>query len=402
MITVPGVTTERLYCSDSYLREFTATAVDRQDGGRRLYLDRTAFYPTSGGQPHDTGSINGVPLLDVVDEEDRIAHLLAEPVGLAAVECRIDWARRHDLMQQHTGQHLLSAVLADRLGHQTVSVHFGTQLSTIDLDTGAVDAPRLREAEAAANAVVTADRPVNIGFEDAATAGGLRRPTDRSGPIRVVTIEGVDRSACGGTHVRRTGEIGPILIRGVERVKRQVRLEFLCGGRATTRARSDFELLHGMASAASASLDEVPQLLERLRQEHHASEHRRRQLEEQLSGYRVRDLYAAAAPGPDGRRVLMLPAEPGSAELLPSLARAAQALPHASLVVTCPDPPTVMLAVAPDAGVHAAELLKAVLTDLGGRGGGSPQLARGTVPGPAELAAAATRLCTHLGRAPAR
>lgn len=399
-ITVPGVTTERLYYTDSYLLEFTATVVDRLDGGRRVYLDRTAFYPTSGGQPHDTGSISGIPLVDVVDEDDRIAHVLAEPLTETAVDCRIDWIRRHDLMQQHTGQHLLSAVLADQLGHQTVSVHFGTRLSTLDLDTGALEAESLRKAETAANIVVTSDRPVHVSVEDAATTAGLRRPTDRSGPIRVVTIAGVDRSACGGTHVRRTGEIGPILIRGVERVKKQIRLEFLCGGRATARARMDYELLSGMGAAASASVDEVPQLLDRLRQEYRASEHRRQALEEELCGYRVRELYAATAPAPDGRRVMLLPVE--TADLLPGLARAAQSLPRSSLVITCPDPPTVLLAVSPDAGVNAAELLKTLVSDLGGRGGGSPQLARGTVPGPAQLAAAAASLCAQLGTMPSR
>jgi alanyl-tRNA synthetase len=392
------VTTERLYYTDSYLRQFTARVVDRQDEGRRLYLDRTAFYPTSGGQPHDTGTISGVPLLDVVDEEDRVAHVLAAPVAETGVECRIDWPRRHDLMQQHTGQHLLSAVLADQLHHATVSVHFGPGVSTLDLDTGSLEAARLQEAEAAANAVVTSDLAVQIEFEDASSARGLRRPTDRQGPIRVVTIEGVDRSACGGTHVRRTGEIGPILIRGVERVKQQIRIEFLCGARATARARMDFELLHRMGSAASVAMDEVPQMVERLRQEQHASEQRRRELEEAVSGYRVRELYAATSPGPDGRRVMLLPV--GDTDLLPSLARAAQALPRSSLVVTCADPPTVLLAVAADAGVNAADLLKTVLTELGGRGGGSPQLARGTVPGPAELAAAGERLCARLGPAP--
>src|SRR3954462_5788992 len=133
-VTLPAVT-ERLYYTDAYLTVFDAAVVGRADGGHRVYLDRTAFYPTSGGQPLDTGRLGGVEVVDVVDEGDRVAHLLAAPAPGERLEGAVDWPRRFDHMQQHTGQHLLSAVIADRFGHATVSVHFGRESATLDLDT---------------------------------------------------------------------------------------------------------------------------------------------------------------------------------------------------------------------------------------------------------------------------
>jgi alanyl-tRNA synthetase len=252
--------THRLYFTDAYLTTFAATVTARADDGRRLYLDRTAFYPTSGGQPFDTGRLGGVVVVDVIDEGDRIAHLLDAPAAGDRLEGAIDWARRFDHMQQHTGQHLLSAVLAERFGLTTVSVHFGRESATLDLDAAALEHAQLVDAELAANAAVSENRPVTVSFEEAGSAPGLRKTSDREGTLRIITIEGLDRSACGGTHVRATGEIGAISIRKVERVKQHVRLEFLCGLRAVRRARADADLLSTIAASRSAAADELPAL----------------------------------------------------------------------------------------------------------------------------------------------
>jgi len=198
--------TERLYYTDAYLAAFDANVVATSDDRMRVYLDATAFYPTSGGQPHDVGTLGGVAVVDVVDETDRIAHVLAQPLGpSSSLAARVDWKRRFDHMQQHTGQHLLSAVFEDLFGQKTLSVHFGPDYATLDLDTDAVSREQLVAAERRANDVVLENRPVTIAFEDAATASELRKASDRAGSIRIVTIEGIDRSACGGTHVRSTG-----------------------------------------------------------------------------------------------------------------------------------------------------------------------------------------------------
>lgn len=170
------MTTERLYYTDSYLADFLGTVLECADGGRRVYLDRTAFYPTSGGQPFDTGTLGGIRVVDVVDEEDRVAHLLEAPLPLGAVAGEVDWTRRFDHMQQHTGQHLLSAVAAELLGYETVSVHFGPETATLDLDAASLSPDEVRRVELRANAVVTENRPVTVGFEDASAAADSERP----------------------------------------------------------------------------------------------------------------------------------------------------------------------------------------------------------------------------------
>ena len=383
--------TERLYYTDAYCTRFTATVVDATDGGTRVYLDRSAFYPTSGGQPFDLGTLGGVAVRDVVDEEDRVAHLLAAPLAPGtAVEGEVDWARRFDLMQQHTAQHLLSAVFADRHGWPTVSVHFGDASATLDLDVGQVDAAVLREAERQANAIVTENRPVEVSFEDAATATGLRKASGRTGTLRIVSITGLDRSACGGTHVRHTGEIGVILLRKVERVKKQVRVEFLAGGRAVQRARQDQELLATLAAGFSAGAEEVPALVEGQRAQLKEAEALRRTLVEQLAGYRLRELHAGATPDAGGVRRITYAAQPG--DDLRALGQAATQLAGTLFLATSEAPPTILLATSADSGVDAGALLKAALGVAGGRGGGSPRLAQGTVPDAAALAAVRARV----------
>jgi alanyl-tRNA synthetase len=377
--------THRLYYTDSYLRDFEAAVVDRTDGGRRVYLDETAFYPTSGGQPFDTGHLGGVEVTDVLDEGDRVAHLLAAPLEGDRAFGRIDWNRRFDHMQQHTGQHLLSAVLAELLGHNTVGVHFGRDSSTLDLAAGGLPSDQIARAETRANDIVVENRPVQVSFENAGLVNGLRKPTDHSGTLRIVTIHDLDRSACGGTHVRATGEIGTILIRKVERVRKGIRIEFLCGGRATRRARAEHEMLARIASEFSASPDEVVGLLESQRTELKEANAARRNLQEALDLYRARELYEAAAPDATGTRRVTVREDAGSIDGLRGVAQALTSMPRAIFVGTVPRPPAVLLAASPDAGVDAANVLRSLLASVGGRGGGSARMAQGIVPGRAQL-----------------
>ena len=375
--------TIRLYYTDSYLRDFDAAVVDLAEEGRRIYLDRTAFYPTSGGQPNDTGTLGGSRVLDVVDDGDRIAHLLADPIGPAAVHGTVDWPRRFDHMQQHTGQHLLSAVLHELLGHATIAVHFGRESSTLDLDASDLPHARLVEAEARANEIVTENRPVEVGFEEAEGATGLRKASAREGTLRIVTIRDLDRSACGGTHVRATGEIGPILIRRSERVKKNVRLEFLCGARAVRQARGDLDLLSRLADQFSAATGELPTLMEAQRAELKAEAAARRELEEGLARYRARELYEAA---PDGMpRRIVVREEKGPIERLRPLAQAVAAMPGAVFVGWTADPPAIVVGASADSGMDAGAILKTALAGVEGRGGGNARLAQGTAPSAAAV-----------------
>jgi alanyl-tRNA synthetase len=371
--------TNRLYYTDAYRAAFTATVVDRSTDGLRVYLDETAFYPTSGGQLHDVGTLGGVAVVDVVDEDDRIAHVLAAPLDAASVEGQIDWARRFDHMQQHTGQHLLSAVFEDLFGFATVSVHFGPDYSTLDLAAESVSRAQLLEAESRANALVAEARPVTVTFEDAAAATGLRKPSDRQGTLRIVSIDAVDRSACGGTHVRTTAEIGAIMLRGTEKVRKATRVQFVCGARALDRARRDFESLGQIAAALSASPDDVASLIGAQAERAKAADAARKRLERELATYRARDSYENTQPDGRGIRTIVV-RDAESIDDLRALAQAAIALPKVVVVGALKDPPSVLLASSEDSGVDAGRILKERLAAAGGRGGGSPRIAQGSLP----------------------
>jgi alanyl-tRNA synthetase len=374
--------TERLYYLDSYLRTFTAQLVETSAGGTIVYLDRSAFYPTSGGQPFDTGSIAGVPVLEVLDEEDRVAHRLSAPAPPGEMDCRIDWQRRFDHMQQHTGQHLLSAVFEERFGLRTVSFHLGQDASTIDLEGGTADNRVVEEAERRANEVVSENRPVTVEFQDADQAQGLRKASDRTGSLRIIVIEGLDRSACGGTHVRATGEIGAILIRKLEKVRQTTRVEFLCGGRAIRRARADYEALSRSAQLFSAPLDETPALVAAQLEAARSSDKARRKLELEIAAYKGKDLYETTAAGPDGVRRHVQRLTDGSMESLRALAQSFASQPRAVFAAALENPPALLFAVSADAGIDAGQVLKELLAAAGGRGGGTARMAQGSVPRP--------------------
>jgi alanyl-tRNA synthetase len=385
--------TERLYYTDSYLREFQARVVERSSDGRTVYLDRTLFYPSSGGQPFDLGSIAGVPVVEVLDEEERIAHRLAAPLSTGAeVHGEIDWTRRFDHMQQHSGQHLLSAVFEECFGLHTVSFHLGAESATIDLEGGPLDARMVAEAERRANQLVSENRAMDVRFEEAGTAQGLRKASEREGTLRIVSIEGLDRSACGGTHVRSTGEIGPILLRRTEKIRQSVRVEFVCGGRAVRRARADFEALSSIAQFFSAPLDEVAPLVAAQLETAKAGEKARRKLELDLAAYRGKELYTVTDPGPDGLRRIVQRLDRGHLEDLRAVAQNFTAQPKSVFVATLKDPPSVLVAASADSGVDAGQLLKAALSEAGGRGGGNARIAQGSVPDAALLDALAARI----------
>lgn len=375
--------TNRLYYTDAYRTEFTATVIDRDAEGTRVYLDESAFYPTSGGQLHDLGTLGEFDVVDVVDEEDRVAHVLASPIGADAIarpiSGRIDWTRRYDHMQQHTGQHLLSAVFDDLFGARTVSVHFGADYSTLDLDAELVTRDQLMKVESRANAIVSEARPVTVAFEDAAAASGLRKPSDRPGMLRIVTIDALDRSACGGTHVRSTAEIGAVLLRSVEKIRKATRIEFVCGQRAIRRARRDYESLGRIAASLTSSIDEAATVVGVQSEKLKDLDGTRRKLEKELASFRVRERYEAATPGASGVRTIVV-RDATSIDELRTLAQAALSLPKVVVVGALTSPASVLIAASEDSGVDAGKLLKEKLAAVGGRGGGSPRMAQGSVP----------------------
>jgi alanyl-tRNA synthetase len=388
--------TERLYYTDCYLRDFTAQVTEVTGGGRRIYLDRTAFYPESGGQASDRGWINGVVVEDVQEDgEGRVAHLVAAPLTSAEAACRIDWERRYDLMQQHSGQHLLSAVCANEFGWATVSVHLGDTVSTVDLETAAISPELLVRLERRVNELAWENRPLRIEFADAAGELNLRKASARAGTLRIVTIEGLDRSACGGTHVRATGEIGLVLLRRQEKIRGIVRLEFVCGGRALARARADAEALNQVAQLYSCGLDDVPAQARRQHEALRAAEKHARALAAEVAGYRGREAYHAAAPDEQGIRRWEAIAAEGSLDEARAVAQSFCAGDKAVALAAVRATGAILLAASADVGIDAGQSLKSILEASGGRGGGNACLAQGSVP-PAQLEAALARLRERL------
>jgi alanyl-tRNA synthetase len=380
--------TERLYYHDSYLTEFRArvvevspdaTSPDRQ----RVYLDRTAFYPTSGGQPFDIGELDGLKVVEVADEGDRVAHVLAEAPTQVEVAGRIDRNRRFDHMQQHTGQHLLSAVLVELFDAPTVSFHLGAEACTIDV-AGALGAEQLRETERRANEIVFENRPVTVSFQDSSEDLRLRKPTEREGLVRIVSIEKLDRSACGGTHVRATGEIGPILLRKLDRIRGNLRVEFLCGGRAVARARADFDALSQIARVFSSPLDETPGLVDGQRDKLQESEKARRRLATELAQASGRALYGETSSGADGIRRALRRVESLNEESRTE-AQSFTAAGSGIFVASAEAPAAILLAASSGSGVNCGQVLKRLLGSSGGRGGGSATLAQGSLPSKAAL-----------------
>lgn len=384
------LTTERLYYQDCYLREFRARVVETAGDGRCVYLDRTAFYPTSGGQPFDLGTLGGVAVREVIDEEDRIAHVMEAPLTATEVEGVVDWDRRYDHMQQHTGQHLLSAVFEELFKIRTVSFHLGAESSTIDVDAPSLNPQQLERAEERCAEVVAQARPVQITFEDASGGLDLRKASTRIGTLRIVTIENLDRSACGGSHVRSTGEIGMVLTGKSEKIRGSTRLEFVCGNRALRRARADNRLAASIGRALSVPPEQSPEMLAGLIEKHKSLEKTVQRLATELARREGKELFLAATPGPDGIR-RMIQRGPIDDAMRARAQAFVSSLPpgeKAVFLAVCDQPPSLLLAASTDSGVHAGDRVKAAVTACGGRGGGNQQLAQGSVPDSTALAGA--------------
>ena len=387
--------TERLYYSDSYLREFRARVIEADSTGLRVYLDRTAFYPTSGGQPFDLGTLGGpgsrARVIEVAEEEDRIVHLLDAPIHAEEVaeevEGRIDWVRRFDHMQQHTGQHLLSAVFEELYAAPTLSFHLGVESSTIDIGVPAsltsLDAARAACVEDRCAEIVAQARPIAVTYEDAAAASGLRKESQRTGTLRIVSIADLDRSACGGTHVASTAEIGPLLIRKLEKIRGNVRVEFVCGLRALRQARAEYRVLSEIGRELSAPFERAPEMIAAQKARIKALEKSSQRLATELAVREGRELHTSTVPDANGLRRIT---ERGSIdEAMRARAQAFTAAGSAVFLVICEDPPSLLLAVSPDSGIHAGDRLKAALAVAGGRGGGTQTLAQGSAPSPEAL-----------------
>jgi alanyl-tRNA synthetase len=389
--------TARLYYREPQLRAFDATVVacDRREDRFAVALDSTAFYPTSGGQPFDTGRLGEATVLDVVEAEDgRVLHVVDRPLAAGArVHGEIDWTRRLDHMQQHTGQHVLSAAFDRVHGVRTVSFHLGADDSTIDLARD-VTAGEIDRAEAEANRIVWENRPVTVRFVDEAEAARLplRKEPVRSGELRLVEVADFDLSACGGTHVPATGVIGLIAVAGWERFKGGTRLTFVCGGRALRSHGRLRDVVTAATRLLSVSAADLAATIERLQAGERESARELRRLREDLARYQAAG-YRDGAETIGGLRGV-LSHEPGrDAASLKALATAVVSEPGlVAVLVGDGRPAPVVVARSADAPVDAVALIQALAGQFGGRGGGRPELAQGGVAADAAAIVAHARM----------
>jgi len=405
------MTTQRLYYADAYTTTFDARCVEQTmlNGSPAVALDRSYFYPASGGQPHDTGALNGVRVIDVVvrESDGAVLHLLERPLAAGEqVQGQIDWARRFDHMQQHTGQHILSQAFVRLAEAETVGFHMSADSVTIDLDTPALDAPLIERVEALANQIVFEDRPVRAWFPDADELPTLtlRKTPDVEGRLRVVEVADFDLNACGGTHVARTGAIGLIKILRTERRGEALRVEFCCGGRALADYREKHGLLSQLAAALTTGYWEVPAALERLRDENQALRRDLRAARSALLEVEAGRLRAAAPQHGEIALVTYLASEddPQAArELVQKL------IAHPKTIVLCGvpgDKAQIIAARSGDLPHDMVPALRAGLAALGvERGGGRPSFAQGggAAATPEMLAVALQAAASALRLAPA-
>lgn len=292
--------TERLYYTDSYVTEFEAeiAAKRKLENGFGIVLNRTCFYPSSGGQEHDVGTLNGVEVVDVVDDDGEVVHVVMKEIAESFVKGKIDWGRRFDNMQQHTGQHILSRAFIVELGCDTVSAHLGEEVSTIDVDKHRLSYDDVKKVEDTANRIVTENRDVVTRLVDRGDLDitQLRKMPRTSGTIRIVEVDGFDVIPCGGTHCRKTGEVGIIKIRKWEKVRSNfTRVEFYCGKRALVDYQWKNQMINETASALTIKDSDLKLYVERTLQEAKEKLKKIDTLTVQLVEYEAKEIFKSAA-----------------------------------------------------------------------------------------------------------
>lgn len=389
--------TERLYFTDSSLLDFTAKVIEFEEtnGTGRVVLDRTAFYPTGGGQPNDTGKLGDAKVTDVFEDDGgKVFHVVAGPTAFAPgreVRGVIDRERRLDHLQQHSGQHILSQAFIQACHSETRSFHLGSATSTIDIELASPTDDHMRAAEDIANRIIFEDRPMRVHLLDEGDAQKLplRKESAVKGRIRVIEVEDFDWSPCGGTHAGRTGQIGLIAIRSYERAKKMTRVEFVCGARAL----ADYRLAHRTATTVarmfSVDRDSAAESVARTLAESKSLKRRVRELMEIAAGAEAADLLARAEQTGSFKLVCSRFDDRDADELRMIASRIVQSEP-AVVLLGSNDNGTARVVFARSETLphHMGQLLAEACTMLGGRGGGKPELAQGGGPDPAKLAIA--------------
>jgi len=403
--------TERLYYADSFLHEFEACVV--AVSGEAVTLDRSAFYPTSGGQVFDTGWLEvpggdgsaRIRVKEVTENEQTgdVLHVVESAQALqpgSVVRGAIDAARRLDHMQQHSGQHVLSAAFEKLYDYATVSFHMGEESCTIDLATDAVNAKQVEAAEKLANQVIAEDRTVEIRFatpDEARTLGVRKIPPAERDKLRLIDVREFDLNACGGTHVRSTGQIGGILLRKTEKVKQGVRVEFVCGLRAIRTARRDFETLTEAAAVFSTHIWEVPQQVRKSLDEIKSAQKAQHRLLEEVAELQAQQMLQSASERGGHKLVVQFFPE-RDLGFIKMLAQKLTKAGNAVALLGCGGPqPSLVFAQTPGLPNDMGALMKQTVQQLGTRGGGNRDMAQGGAPDAARAEEALQQAASAVG-----
>ena len=398
------MSTHRIYYDDSYVQAFGARLLSCAQAepfaslagtvpAWEVLLDQSAFYPTSGGQPNDLGCIGEAKVLDVRDDGEEIVHIVDREVEPGSVQASINWPRRFDHMQQHTGQHLLSAMFQERFGLPTVSFHLGEELCTIDLRGPEPNIETQQGAQRAANRAIFEDRPVTVryGTADKLASSGVRKEVDREGILRAIEIESADLQPCGGTHVKSTGQIGMILVRRCTRIRQDWRVEFVCGARAERVGSSDFQLLRALSEKLSCAPEDLAAAIDKASAERDANFKTLRGVIQQLAEAQAALHISSAAEGPGGLRVIAELLREVPSELLLPLATEIAKKEKTIALLFAEESGQLVLAQHPSAGKDLQSALKEINASFPCKGGGTKDFVRAKLADPANSAAALAR-----------
>ena len=378
--------TGRLYYQDSYLKEFRARILKKVkiDNRPAVILDKTVFYPTSGGQPYDTGTIQDSLVLEVLEDNEEITHILKdelkEDIG-AIINGNIDWERRFDHMQQHSGQHILSGVLMKIWGTETVSFHLGEKVCTLDIVKDNLTPEEVSRVEDCASEIIFENRPIKCHFvegNEKLKKLNLRKMPDREGKIRIIEVEDFDLSACGGTHCRASGEVGLIKVTRWEKRGEKIRLEFICGRRAWEDYFWKHELLKNISNRLTVKDSELGEVIEGILEERKEIRKELRDVKEKLQDYETLDLLREGAIKKGNVKVVNKVFEDKSVDEARRLANKIINLENCVLLFGLKgERANLLLARSESLNYDMNRLMKEACKFIDGRGGGVPNFAQG-------------------------
>lgn len=391
--------TKRLYFDDPYQTQFEAEIKEKNsvEGKPAVVLDQTLFYPESGGQPCDKGHINDIPVLKVFEEGEKIVHVLAQDIKADRITGIIDWDTRFDHMQQHSGQHILSQVFHRYLKGKTMSFHLGEKTSTVEIDIRKISTQELEDVEKQANDVVFENREIRCSFisDTRVDEVPLRKPPVKTGELRIVEVQNFDYTACGGTHPRRTGEIGLIKILKWDRIRDNIRFEFVCGKRALIDYRMRINVLRDVTNRFSSGETDLIDMVDKLFQDYKTQKKINRQIQESISGYEARDFIEQAESriikkifadkSVDEARLLALNIIRTSDHIVLFGLKLAE---RVHLIFACPE----------NAGINMRDLVPKVTPIIDGKGGGRPSLVEISGSQPDKLSEALETACEEVTR----